>query len=181
MAWSAPITAVTGNVFTAAQFNSSVRDNLNTTSPAVAATAGGIIVTTAANVVTQRTPQVAFVGDDEATATTTYVDLTTFGPAVTAVTGTKALITIGGGVSNSIAGLASRIAVTISGATSIAANDSDSYLVESGNISDHFQATWTYITSALNAGTNTFTAKYRTSAGGGISNFDNRLVGVVPF
>jgi hypothetical protein len=181
MAWSSPMTAVTGNVFTAAQFNQHVRDNLNTTAPAVATTAGGIIVTTAANVVIQRTPQVAFVGTDESTATTTYVDLTTLGPAVTVTSGTKALVTIGGGASNNTIGLASRIAAAVSGATTIAAADADSFLIESGNVSDHFQGTWTYITTALNSGSNTFTAKYRTSAGGGVSNFDNRLITVTPF
>jgi hypothetical protein len=175
------MTAVTGNVFTAAQFNQHVRDNLNTTAPAMATTAGGIIVTTGANVVIQRNSEVAFVAADEATATTTYVDLSTLGPAVTVTSGTKALVTVGGGASNSIAGLASRIAATISGASSIAANDSDSYLIESGNISDHFQGTWTYVTTALTSGSNTFTNKYRTSAGGGTSNFDNRLISVTPF
>lgn len=181
MAWTAPMTAVTGNVFTAAQFNQHVRDNLNTTAPAVATTAGRIIVTTAANVVTERDSQVAFIGTDESTATTTYVDLATVGPAITVTTGTKAVVAIGGGASNNTIGLASRIAATISGATSIAANDSDSFLIESGNVSDHFQGTWVYITTALNSGSNTFTAKYRTSAGGGVSSFDNRLVMVLPF
>lgn len=181
MAWTAPMTAVTGNVFTAAQFNQHVRDNLNTTAPSVASTAGRLIVTTAANVVTERDGQVGFVGTDESTATTTYTDLATAGPAVTVTSGTKALIAVGGGASNNTAGLASRIAATISGATSIAANDSDSYLIESGNISDHFQGTYVYITTALNAGSNTFTNKYRTSAGGGVSSFDNRLIMVIPF
>jgi hypothetical protein len=175
------MTAVTGNVFTAAQFNQHVRDNLNTTAPAAATTAGRILVTTGANSVTERDPVVDYLGDAESTATTTFVDLATVGPSVTVVTGTKALITVGAGASNSNLGLASRVAVSITGATTIAANDADSYLQESGNVDDQFQGTWTYITTALNAGTNIFTNKYRTSAGGGTSTFSRRLVTVTPF
>src|SRR5690606_12967068 len=44
MAWSAPMTAVSGSVFTAAQFNQFVRDNLNETAPARATTAGAHFV-----------------------------------------------------------------------------------------------------------------------------------------
>lgn len=181
MAWTAPMTAVTGNVFTAAQFNQHVRDNLNTTAPAQATTAGRILVATGANTVTERNPSVGYLEDEESTATTTYVDLATVGPAVTVTTGTKAMITTGAGCSNNTLGLASRVAVAVSGATTIAAADADSYLEESGNVSDQFQGTWTYITTALNAGSNTFTNKYRTSAGGGTSTFSRRLVTVVPF
>ena len=40
MAWSSPFTAVTGNVFTAAQWNQYARDNLLVSEAAVAMTAG---------------------------------------------------------------------------------------------------------------------------------------------
>jgi len=109
------------------------------------------------------------------------VDLATVGPAVTVTTGTKAMVTVGAGASNNTLGLASRVAAAVSGATTIAAADGDSYLEESGNVDDQHQGTWTYITTALNAGSNTFTVKYRTSAGGGTSTFSRRLVTVVPF
>lgn len=175
------MTAVTGNVFTAAQFNQHVRDNLNTTEPAVATTAGNLIVTTAANILIERTPVVAFTDVNESTATTTYVDLATFGPSTGATTGTRALIMLGCNASNSIAGLSSRMSVEVSVGTSIAANDANSMLIESGNISDAFQWTWTFILTGLNPGFNFFVGKFRTSAGGGVSTFDARLLCVVPF
>ena len=54
MAWSAPMTAVSGSVLTAAQFNTYVRDNLNETAPAKATAAGQIFVSTAANAIAAR-------------------------------------------------------------------------------------------------------------------------------
>ena len=175
------MTAVTGNVFTAAQFNQHVRDNLNTTAPAMATANARLIVTTGANAVTERVPTVAFTGVNESTATTTFTDLATVGPSLSATTGTRALIMIGCNASNNIAGLASRMVVAVTGATTIAAADANGFLQESGNISDAFQWTYCFIMTGLTGGSNTFTAKYRTSAGGGVSTFDNRLLCVIPF
>lgn len=175
------MTAVTGNVFTAAQFNQHVRDNLNTTAPAVATTAGRIIVATAANAVAERSPEVAYDGTNDSTATTTYTDLSVVGPAVTVTTGTSALYMVGCQTANNTGGLASRVGVAFSGATTTAASDTNSLGTESGNANDAFQGVWMTITTSLNAGSNTFTLKYRTSAGGGVSSFDHRLIAVVPF
>jgi hypothetical protein len=175
------MTAVTGNVFTAAQFNTNVRDNLNTTAPAIAATAGNLIVTTAANVVVERVPVVSFVGPTESTASTTYGDLTTFGPQTGATTGTRALIMLGANLSNNTGGLSSRMSVEVSVGTTVAASDANSVLIESGNNDDAFQWTWVFILTGLNSGFNFFVAKYRTSAGGGVSTFDSRLLCVIPF
>lgn len=181
MAWTTPMTAVTGNVFTAAQFNTHVRDNLLMTAPGIATTAANIIVTTASKVVTERIPSVEFVGTFETTTSTSYTDLTTPGPAVTVVTGTKAVIMLGAHAENTIAGLGTRMGVTISGATSSAASDTNSYYAESSNADDGFKGAWVMINSALTGGTNVFTAKYRTTAGGGTSTFGNRLMAIIPF
>lgn len=175
------MTAVTGNVFTAAQWNSNVRDNINETEAAKASGSANLIVSTAANALASRTPQVDFEGRFEDTATTTYTDLGTSGPVVTTTSGTKALIMLGAYVRNTNAGLGSRVAVTISGATSSSASDTNSYYAESGNANDGFQGTWVYINSSLTAGSNTFTLKYRTTAGGGTSTFGHRLIAVTPF
>lgn len=181
MAWSAPMTAVTNTVWTAAQWNQYVRDNLLVTEAAVAQNAGSLIVATAANAVTYRTPQVAFQPRFESTATSSYTDLATLGPAVTVTSGTSALIMLGGQVINDTAGLGSRIAATISGATSSSASDANCYYAEAGNVSDKFQGTWVYLNTSLTAGDNTFTLKYRTSGGGGTSTFGHRLITVTPF
>jgi hypothetical protein len=175
------MTAVTGNVFTAALFNQHVRDNLLQTEAAVASTPMGLLVTTGANNLAFRIPNVEFIGTYEATTTATYTDLTTFGPSISVTTGTKALVTIGAAVGNDTAGLGSRMSYEISGATTLASSDTNSYYAESGHADDGYQGTWTYINVALTAGLNLFSAKYRTTAGGGSSTFGHRIVGVVSF
>ena len=59
MAWTAPMTAVANAVFTAAQFNTHVRDNLLETAPAKATTTGGYFVATGTNTIVQRVASVA--------------------------------------------------------------------------------------------------------------------------
>lgn len=53
MAWTTPLTAVSGSILTAAQWNASVRDNLNETAPAKATTADRMFVTTGPNALQQ--------------------------------------------------------------------------------------------------------------------------------
>lgn len=173
------MTAVANTAFTAAQFNTFVRDNLNTTAPAVATTAGRIIVTTGLNSVTERAPSVNFVSTSETTTSTTYVDLTTVGPTVTVTVGVKALVVLGCGCNNTTAGAGGKVSVDVSGANTQAAADTNSFYIESGNASDTFQGSWVTIFSPLNVGSTVFRAKFRATAG--TAAFNNRLVAVVPF
>lgn len=92
MAWTAPMTAVPRDVWSAALFNAHVRDNMLETMAGKATSAGGYFVTTAANAIAQRTPGSAVVATSQTRLNTTYGDLTTAGPAVTATTGTEALV-----------------------------------------------------------------------------------------
>lgn len=182
MAWTAPFTAVSGNVFTASQWNQYARDNLRVSEAAVAMTAGGLICTTGANALIQRTPTVLMVPFYDATATATYVDLPNgAGPAFSVVHGTACLISVGCGLYNSIAGLGSRMTFDLSGSNTLAATDDNSFYAESGTAGDTFHGTWTGVRMGMTAGTTTFTAKYRTTAGGGTSTFAHRVIAVVPF
>lgn len=179
MAWTAPATAVAGTTFTAAIFNA-VRDNLNATGVAAASGAGQIIVTTAANAVTQRTPDVAFVGTTQTTASLTYVDLATTGPTVTITTGTKAIVIFGCMLSNNTVGDGARAAIDVSGASTYAASDTNSFLAESGNANDAFQGSWVTIYDPLTGGSNVFKLKYR-AVGAGTASFSNRVTAIVPY
>lgn len=181
MAWSAPFTAVTGNVFTAAQWNQYGRDNLNVSEAAAAVSLGGLICATAANTVVQRTPDVGVVVGYESTASTTYVDLTTAGPAITMVHGTSMLISIGALTWNDTLGLGNRAAFALSGSNTLAAADADSYYAESGAANAVYEASYTTVRTGMTAGTTTITMKYRTTAGGGTSTFGHRVVSAVPF
>ena len=86
------MTAVSNTVFTAAQFNTHVRDNLNETAPAKATTAGTMFIASGANSIVERVPSTAAVTTSESTGGTGYGNLATPGPAVTVTTGTKAIV-----------------------------------------------------------------------------------------
>ncbi len=180
MAWTAPTTAVAGSVFTAAIFNASVRDNLNVTAVGIATSAGRLIVTTAAKTVTERNPDTDAIATSQATASLTYVNLATVGPTVTITTGTKAMVILGCASSNSIVGNSGRMGIDLSGATTSAVSDTNSIEVTSGNASDAYQLSWVTIYNPINAGSNTFQAKYK-AINAGSASFSNRVVSIMPF
>jgi hypothetical protein len=117
----------------------------------------------------------------ENTSSTSYVDLATVGPTVTAVTGTSALLFINAeilfGNANSYW---SYVAVAVSGATTIAAADANSLIyhnpyasTQAGNLSG------VVLITGLTAGSNVFTLKYKhNSAVSG--SFAKRVLAVIP-
>lgn len=121
-------------------------------------------------------PQSQTVATSQGTASTTYADLATVGPAQSALTGTTAIITIGCYASNTGANLL-RIAVAVSGASTIAAADGNGTLITgpaAGIAEILFRS---FVITGLTAGSNTFTMKYSVSAGTGT--FVNRDITVV--
>lgn len=137
-------------------------------------------MTTGFGSLTMRTPGVNFVSTSGTTGSASFVELDPGGAEVTAVTGTKALVTIGSGISNSTAGAGGRASIDLSGDTERAADEINVVAGDSGNASDFFKMTWTTIYSPINAGSNTFGMRYRAS-GGGTASFNDRLIMVIPF
>jgi len=181
MAWSAPFTAVTGNVWTAAQWNQYARDNLNVSEASVALTAGGLICTlSGANTLVQRSPAVQMVSTYESTASTSYVDLTTAGPAITVSHGVVMFISVGCLCRAANVGLGTAMSFAMSGSNTVAAADANCFYIESGNADDIFCGTWTTIATGLSSGTTTLTAKYR-AVGATTATFAHRLLVAVPF
>jgi len=178
MAWTAPMTAVANTVFTAAQFNTHVRDNLNETAPAKATTAGTIFVASGANSIVERVPSTNAVTTSESTGGTGYGDLTTPGPAVTVTTGTKAIVVVGAIVQNSTVAQNSYASYAVSGASSIAATDDRAVIITAAAANQTLRASAVYMETALTAGINTFTMKYRVT--GGTGSFQNRRIVVIP-
>ena len=86
------MTAVANSVFTAAQFNQFVRDNLNETAPAKATTAGSHFAGTGLNSIAERLTDTDLVATSQTTISTSYADLATVGPTVTATTGPYAIV-----------------------------------------------------------------------------------------
>lgn len=160
MAWSAYRTWVAGDVLTAAQLNQDIRDN------------GNLLLPAAATVATSETE-----------TNTSYDDMATSGPAVTLTTGTKALIVVGAHMNNNTSGAGCYMSFAVSGATTLAAADtraliSGEDMTATGGGSLQASSHMIYY-AALTAGSNTFTAKYRVTAGTGT--FQARFITVWPY
>lgn len=102
----------------------------------------------------------------EATASSTYTDLTTPGPSVSITTGTSVIVAIGtellkngGGDGNG------NIAVSVSGATTIVAADGNGIEVSENRNGFASRPARTFMISGLTPGTNVFTLKYKTNNG----------------
>lgn len=187
MAWTAPITAIAGATVTSADFNTYVRDNLLQTIPAKAAEIGSLFTTSGSNAIAERIPDFAAVNTTETTTSTTYTDLTTPGPQVSCISGTKCIVIIGariGANTSNVNGAnpSNKMSWACSGATTRAALDDWAAGVvqaapASGSGPSVYTSRW-YLATGLTAGTNTFTAKYAVSSGTGT--FLARSLQVVP-
>lgn len=178
MTWSAPMTAVAGATFTAAQFNQYVRDNLNETAPAKATAASQLFVSTGANAIVTRTPSSATILTSETTSSTSYVDLATPGPAITVQTGTIAIVAFSASCSNSGANQAELVSVAVSGASTVAASDNWSLVIDGLPAGQSLRSGVTHVFTGLTAGSNTFTMKYRVGTPTGT--FLQRELSVIP-
>lgn len=179
MSWTAPMTAVAGSVFTAAQFNQFVRDNLLECPAAKATTPGAFFAVSDVNQVAERIGQsTSITGVTETTTSTIYTDLATFGPQLTVDSGGAAIVILSCALQNTTSTSSARMAYDISGATTLAAADNRGV--------GHFGGTGVGVVvgnmiyhDTLTAGSNTFTAKYRVS--GGTGQFESRRLQIIPF
>jgi len=121
----------------------------------------------------------AQVGTSESTTSTSYTNLTTV-LSTTVTTGTKALVSITVGFQNGIiANVGSFASFGVTGATTLAASDTYAtrfFSADSSNLLVNGSGTW--VVTGLTAGSNVFTAKYK-SESGVTSNFVLRTISVV--
>lgn len=117
------------------------------------------------------TNSVTIVTNYESTTSTSYTALSTAGPAVTITTGTKALVIV-----SSFLGNRSSMSFDISGASSFSAADTKA--VQTNGDANPIIASGVYLMTGLTAGSNTFTAKYR-STNGASAPFQNRNIAVI--
>lgn len=178
MAWTTPRTWTTGEVVSASIMNTHVRDNFDQTAPAKATAAGEVFVATAANTIAARTPSQNVVNTSETTASTSYTDLATSGPAVTETTAAAALVWWSGHVSNNTGGQRNFMSVAVSGASTVSASDNQSLIFESDSAGQEACFGTYFRFSGLTSGSNVFTAKYRVD--GGTGTFQRRRVLVFP-
>lgn len=176
MAWVTFPTLTDGQVLTGAHMQI-VRDNFAETAPAKATGTGSFIVTSGTNTVAARSPTNHFVGTAETTAITAYGDLTTVGPTFTNTTGSRAIVAASSDCWNSTAAY-SFACFDVSGATTIAATDSRGLgvRVQTGDANGGHRASSVSMVS-LTPGSNTFTMRYRVTAGTG--RFANREIVII--
>ncbi len=181
MAWTAPMTAVDGAIFSAAQFNANIRDNFLETAPAKATTAGGYFVATGLNSISERIPTThEITTSSESTLSTTFTSLPTVGPTVTVTTGSMALVLWSASMSNSSDNAFSIMSVAVTGASTILPSDTDSLNTEQVDTTfQTMQVGTSKLYTTLTPGINTFTARYRVTTGTGT--FLRRKIIVIPF
>lgn len=180
MAWTAPMTAIAGSVFTAAQFNTFIRDNFNECPTSKATTPGSYFVTSATTQVAERIPTSGFVSASSGTTSTSYTDLSVGGaspgPAVSVTTSSFAMVSIYCNLFNP-SGNAAWMSFDVTGATTAAALDSTGIELQSTG-GQRLGATILY--SGLTPGVNTFTARYKLTTSG-TATFSDRRLAVLPF
>jgi hypothetical protein len=127
-----------------------------------------------------RLPSSAIVATSESTTSTSYTDLTTVGPAVTVTTGTAAIVILTAQIWNTEVNRAAYMGYTVSGASTVAADDARALIHTSATASASVRASQIFFHTGLTAGSNTFTAQYKKEGGSGSANFRDRQILVIP-
>ena len=178
MMWSAPMTAVAGATFSAAQFNQYVRDNLNETAPAKATASGQLFVSTGPNALAARIPTAATVATSQSTSSTSYTNLATVGPTVTVTTGTQAVALFHASIASDTTNSSAIASVAVSGSSSVAANDAYALIADGITAANSFDFGTFHFFTGLTAGSNTFTMQYK--VGSNTGTFQRRELLVIP-
>jgi hypothetical protein len=172
----------TAATLTVAQMNI-IRDNLMSTAPAMATLPGQYFAATGVNAIVARRAvrtEVDVIGTTTSTAYTPNLTPvgggTTNGPVVTADSSSHGELHITSYVRNTDASDMALMSYVISGATTLVASDKRSL----GSIYATY-ATMVMRHSGLIPGSNTFTANYRTAAGGTTGQFDGRVLAFLPY
>ena len=108
----------------------------------------------------------------------TYTDLADSGPAVTVTTGTKALVIVTAAQKSVNAGKRSFMGYAVSGSTTISATDTTALIKMQDVLNYGQERASSASVVTLTAGSNTFTAKYKTSDSD-ISTFTERTIFVM--
>jgi hypothetical protein len=179
MSWSAPITAVANTAFTAADFNTNVRDNLLCTAPAIATTPGSYFCVADQNVLSERQVNSAFTATSETISSSAWGDLATVGPQVTVTTGVMALAFYTAWCVNNTLNQQAAANIQVTGASNVNPLDTPAYWENGKPANKGEQSMGVYLYTTLNPGSNTFTMKYRAYTSG-TGTFSNRQLVILP-
>jgi hypothetical protein len=179
MAWTAPLTAVTGNEFTAQQYNLYVRDNFMMLAPQLVTAEGQYVVSTGQNETDVREAKQAIVTASETRTSTSYGDLSTVGPDVRVKHGKTILVFIAATMQNNTNNFQCRMSVASSvGTASVTAEDKWCVKMDGVPLGQDCRYSAARLIGDLDPGTTTFRAKYR--VGGGTGTFADRSMAIVP-
>ncbi|MFJ9413030.1 hypothetical protein ACIRPT_02550 [Streptomyces sp. NPDC101227] len=180
MAWTAPKTFTSSTVLTASDLNQQIRDNLKQCAAANFTPLGNYFVSTDPNQLAMRQYKKATSLASSQTTSTSYTDLPDgLGPSITIETGTEALVIYGCQLENDTAGFSAFMSITVTGNTSIAADTNVNSIRWMNNAGYAVQVSQFWYVDTLNAGENTFTAKY--AVGGNTGTFSRRRMVVIPY
>lgn len=187
MAWSTPMTAVANAVFTAAEYNTYVRDNLLETAPAKASGAVGTsqyFLSTADGLITNVAGS-NLINTSESTTSSTYTDLASVGPSFPRQINIGFVMWLGTRRVNSSATESSLMSVEIvrNSDSAVVFSPNDNFSVGSVGTAPQRSSSPPMSVGGFTPGIYTFTAKYRTTNVGGTSTatFANRWLHVIPF
>jgi uncharacterized protein YceK len=181
MSWTAPMTATTGQILTASQWNVTVRDNLWETEPGEANATGHLIVTDGCNSVAERIINRDFINAAESTTSSTFGNLATWGPQVLVTTGTAAITFLEAKLWNNTTGCASVMTYDVwqGQAVSVTGDDPQGLQFRSTGPNDFARCSCVDFNNfTLNPGQNRFISRYRCSSN--TANFDMRKIIVMP-
>jgi hypothetical protein len=116
----------------------------------------------------------------ESTTSTTYADLATVGPTVTATVGAsgRVLVMFHAWGRNSVADGGALVSIALSGANTVAPSDARAGITHSAAAGVYGSMSWSEIVTGLAEGSTTFTLRYRATAN--TATFANRRLIVIP-
>lgn len=180
MAWTAPLTAVSGAALTAAQWNATVRDNLLETAPAKSTGVAAHFVSAGTNTIAQRQIIQETIDTLESTIQTTFGNITggTVGPSVTVTCSLAALTMISGQMNASAANAWGMMSYDCDAGSTFASSENNA-VTQSGSSASSVNRSGASDLRVMSAASHTFKAEYRTS---GVSiGFLRRRLAVMAF
>lgn len=178
------MTFAAGQVLTAAQLNTHLRDNLLETEVAKATTSGGYFVSTGSHAIAERQLAQDFISTTDVTNSSFWADLSAIGPQVTVTTGSHAFIFMSCGMGTDTTSGQARAGYVIEGATTRTEPLDETTMVcdgITGASSNHCIFSQFDLIETLTPGENTFTMKYAASrVSPATAEFRYRTLAVLP-
>lgn len=179
MAWTTPMTFVPGNVLTAAQLNTHLRDNMLETAPGRASVLNSLFVSQSPFHIEERTIKSSRVAATQGLTSSSYIDLATVGPSVTCETSTTAIVFLNATITPGTTDTSCGMSFGVTGDSNRPAADKDAILIDGTTGGNALRVGTNIFVTDLTPGINVFTAKYK-SGGSANTNFNDRFIGVLP-